>query len=69
MFSHCFLDFSVGVGAFVIGRSQISSFFTYKRYLTFFYEIIVATQERPQSRFQVFNKSKKLEHVDKFGVH
>ena len=24
--SHCFLDFSVGVGAFFIGLSQISSF-------------------------------------------
>ena len=23
---HCFLDFSVGIGAFVIGLSQISSF-------------------------------------------
>ena len=29
MLSHCFLDFSVGVGAFVIGLSQISSFFSY----------------------------------------
>ena len=27
--SRCFSDFSVGVGAFVIGLSQISSFFTY----------------------------------------
>ena len=27
MFSYCFLDFSVGVGAFVKGLSQISSFF------------------------------------------
>ena len=27
--SVCFLDFSVGVGAFVIGLSQISSFFSY----------------------------------------
>ena len=26
--SHCFLNFSVGVGAFVIGLSQISSFFS-----------------------------------------
>ena len=26
--SRCFLDFSVGVGAFVIGRIQISSFFS-----------------------------------------
>ena len=26
--SRCFLDFSVGVGAFVIGLSQISSFFS-----------------------------------------
>ena len=28
VFSRCFLDFSVGVGAFVTGLSQISSFFT-----------------------------------------
>ena len=28
MLSRCFFDFSVGVGAFVIGLSQISSFFT-----------------------------------------
>ena len=28
MLSLCFLDFSVGVGAFVIGMSQISSFFS-----------------------------------------
>ena len=27
--SDCILDFSVGVGAFVIGLSQISSFFSY----------------------------------------
>ena len=26
---HCFLDFSVGVGTFVIGPSQISSFFSW----------------------------------------
>ena len=26
MLSRCFLDFSVGVGAFVIGLSQVSSF-------------------------------------------
>ena len=26
--SRCFLDYSVGVGAFVIGLSQISSFFS-----------------------------------------
>ena len=30
--SHCFLDFSVDVGAFVIGLSQISSFFFQKLY-------------------------------------
>ena len=29
MLSRCCLDFSVGVGAFVIGLSQISSFFSY----------------------------------------
>ena len=28
MFSRCFLDFSVGVGAFVIRMSMISSFFS-----------------------------------------
>ena len=28
MLSRCFLDFSVRVGAFVIGLSQISSFFS-----------------------------------------
>ena len=28
MFSRCFLDFSVGAGAFVIGLSQISSVFS-----------------------------------------
>ena len=27
--SRCFLDFSVGVGAFVIGLSQISSLFSF----------------------------------------
>ena len=27
--SHCLLDFSVGVRAFIIGLSQISSFFSY----------------------------------------
>ena len=29
MLSRCFLDFSVDVGAFVTGLSQISSFFSY----------------------------------------
>ena len=28
MLSRCFLDFSVGVGTFVMGMSQISSFFS-----------------------------------------
>ena len=28
LMSRCFLDFSVGVGAFVTGLSQISSFFS-----------------------------------------
>ena len=28
VFSRCFLDFSVGIRAFVIGLSQISTFFT-----------------------------------------
>ena len=31
MLSRCFLDFSVGVGAFVIGLCQISSFFPCNR--------------------------------------
>ena len=35
MVSRCFLDFSVGVGAFVIGMSQISSFFFKKKYFPF----------------------------------
>ena len=30
MWSRCFLDFSVGVGAFVTGLSQIFSFFSFK---------------------------------------
>ena len=30
MLSRCLLDFSVGVGAFDIGLSQISSFFSFK---------------------------------------
>ena len=32
--SHCFLDFSVGVGAFVVRLSQISSFFSLNHSLT-----------------------------------
>ena len=35
MLSRCFLDFSVGVGDFVTGLSQISSFFS--RYVTVAY--------------------------------
>ena len=31
MYSRCFLDCSVGVGVFVTGLSQISSFFSQKR--------------------------------------
>ena len=31
VFSRCFLDFSVGVGVFVIGLSQIFSFFSNTR--------------------------------------
>ena len=36
----CFLDFSVGVGAFVMGLSQIASFFSYflKREFTCHYD-------------------------------
>ena len=36
MLSRCFLDFSVGVGAFVIGLSQISSFFSDYLFLEFY---------------------------------
>ena len=32
VFPRCFLDVSVGVGAFVIGLSQISSFFTFTKH-------------------------------------
>ena len=32
VFSRCFLDFSVGVDAFVMGLIQISSFFSHNRY-------------------------------------
>ena len=35
MLSRCFLDFSLGVGAFVIGLSQISSFFSSCKRLPF----------------------------------
>ena len=36
MLSRCFLDFSVGVGDFVIGLSQISSFLYKEDYLQMF---------------------------------
>ena len=36
MLSHCFLDCSVGVGAFVIGPVQISSFFSFDKATSFF---------------------------------
>ena len=32
MLSRCFLDCSVGVGVFVTGLSQISSFFSYNKF-------------------------------------
>ena len=35
MLSHCCLDFSVGVGAFVTGLSQISSFFSCDSFKTY----------------------------------
>ena len=41
MLSRCFLDFSVGVGAFVTGLSQISSFFS-KSNIKFAYFLLVA---------------------------
>ena len=36
MLSRCFLDFSVSVGAFVIGLSQISSFLGLKEYMYYY---------------------------------
>ena len=35
MLSRCFLDFSVGFGAFVIGLSQISSFFSLNLFVNY----------------------------------
>ena len=40
MLSRCFLDFSVGVGAFVIGLSQISSFSSRMRTYTKYDDVI-----------------------------
>ena len=42
--SRCFLDFSVGVGAFVIGLSHISSFFSY--YYMFYVTVMHSIFER-----------------------
>ena len=33
MLSCCLLDFSVGVGAFIIGMSQISSLFSFSQWI------------------------------------
>ena len=35
MLSRCFLDCSVGVGVFVTGLSQISSFFSYQKKIAY----------------------------------
>ena len=35
MLSRCFLEFSVGVGDFVIGLSQIPSFFSLKAHFSY----------------------------------
>ena len=48
MLSRCFLDFSVDEGAFVIGLSQISSFFSYE-IQSRSYEI--RSSDRPKSVF------------------
>ena len=40
MLSRCFLDFSVGVGAFVIGLSQISFFFYSPGVYLYYKEVI-----------------------------
>ena len=45
MLSRCFFDFSVGVGAFVIGLSQISSFFSFNRSLSNLVRILIMTRE------------------------
>ena len=42
MLSRCFLDFSVGVGAFVIGLSQISFFFSFYPIYRVFYPFTTA---------------------------
>ena len=44
MLSRCFLDLSMGVWAFVIGLSQISSFLSHKRtYVSLIHMAIVTT--------------------------
>ena len=46
MLSRCFLDFSLGVGAFVIGLSQISTFFSFYEYLSNILSITLGTHCR-----------------------
>ena len=42
MLSRCLLDFSVGVGAFVLGLSQISSFFSYDGVMCYIFRISIS---------------------------
>ena len=54
MLSRCFLDFSVGVWAFVIGLSQISSFFSYYLILLILNkEIVLIPKSSPLNIFVV----------------
>ena len=47
MLSRCFLDFSVGVGAFVIGLSKISSIFTCNGVYTYIHYIEIIQNATP----------------------
>ena len=57
MLSRCFLDCSVGVGVFVTGLSQISSFFSFEgilkhRFVLFYFKKIVCLAYRSLIRVQ-----------------
>ena len=64
MLSRCFLDFSVGVGAFVIGLSQISFFFSFHVYVLldlssflFIENRDTISQGKSQAYISVFDRS------------
>ena len=61
--SRCFLDFSVGVGAFVIGLNQISSFFSWwkwRNHMIIGLILLCATIYLP-TLFDCLNKSSQFE--------